>query len=202
MSKAKFDEAHAYVMEHEGSRDNNRFDPGGETLWGISRVYRPYVPVWPIYDSLIAAGLTPTEAAEKETIKETAKDWYRQAIWNEVWGGEMDSQLAANYAMDTGTNFIPYTLIKWYQENLNVLNNREKRWRDIPEDGLMGPTTIAIINSCDDKGLTEEMVALTAAERAVYRKKKARANSDKEMFVAGWVRRDFAFIRLLGKTSL
>ncbi len=187
---AHFDPAFEWMVKKEGIRDNHRFDPGGETVWGISRVHRPKAWIWKVYDELIAQGDSPQSAAMEESVKTEAKGWYEDKIWDEIHGDDMESQLVANYVFGASVNFHPVTISRWMQEGLNALNNRQKRWPDIGEDGYIGPQTIEVLNKCHELGLDEELVALIMAEKLVHRKRQARGKERKEIFVPGWIRRD------------
>ena len=45
-----FSQAFAATMQHEGGYANVQGDKGGETYMGISRVYWPSWPGWPVID--------------------------------------------------------------------------------------------------------------------------------------------------------
>ncbi|MDR5661010.1 glycosyl hydrolase 108 family protein [Burkholderia cenocepacia] len=117
---SSFDDAFDALMGNEGGYSNNPKDPGGETIWGITaRVAR-------------ASGyLGPMRQLPRETAKAIAKKLY----WDPLHLDSFDPRIAfqifdAHYNGDGGHYVI------WMQGSAGIA-----------VDGLMGPNTIAAIQS-------------------------------------------------------
>lgn len=97
-----FDRALGLVMDLEGGYSNRPLadDPGGETLWGLSRRYNPDMP-WP-----------PT--------KDQAADRYRTHYWNAIQGDLLPWPVAL-VLFDAAVQHDPVTAIKLLQGALRVL---------------------------------------------------------------------------------
>ena len=110
-----FDEAFDTLLGHEGGYSNHPSDPGGETMWGITRKvaiqegYQGDMHVLP---------------------REFAKDVYRRRYWDAVMAERLPESLRYT-VFDAAVNSGPHQAIRWLQRAL-----------DVGEDGVMGPLTL------------------------------------------------------------
>ncbi len=117
------------ILEREGRYVNHPSDPGGATNWGITqRVAR-------------ANGYSGSmRALPKATAREIYRDEYiRKPKFLGI--AEIDP-LVAEEVIDSGVNAGQKRAALWFQQSLNVLNRRAKDYRDIAEDGDIGPATL------------------------------------------------------------
>ena len=110
-----FDQAFDILIGHEGGYSRHPDDPGGETMWGVTRrvaVQEGYV------GQMI------------QMPRETAKAIARKRYWDAVRAEEMPALL--RYPLfDAAYNSGPGQAIKWLQRALAV-----------GDDGVLGPVTM------------------------------------------------------------
>jgi lysozyme family protein len=110
-----FDEAFDKLIGFEGGYSNHPSDPGGETMWGVTKV------------EATAAGYT---GAMKNLPKHLAKKIYRNKYWQAVRADELPDLI--RYAtFDAAVNSGPVQAIKWLQRALGVT-----------DDGVIGAKTL------------------------------------------------------------
>jgi lysozyme family protein len=115
-----FDGAFTALIGNEGGYSNNPADPGGETMWGITqRVARAY-------------GYT---GAMKDLPLETAKAIAKAKYWDAYSCDSFDPRIAFQ-VFDAAYNGGQPAL--WLQKAVGV-----------PEDGIIGPVTIAAVNAAE-----------------------------------------------------
>lgn len=119
--KADFDKAFPELMGNEGGYSNNPADPGGETMWGVTKRVA------------VANGYTgPMLALPIGTAKAIAKRRY----WDVYHCDELPHELAFQL-FDTAYNGgMP---AQWLQRAVGVA-----------EDGQIGPMTIAAVTAIDE----------------------------------------------------
>lgn len=109
---ALFEIAFALVLEHEGGYVNDPYDPGGETIYGLSRNYHP--DAW----------------ANGRPSIEKAKSIYKRDYWDSCHCDQLPPQLAL-MVFDSAINQGPKQAIRFLQRALNV-----------EDDGIIGPQTL------------------------------------------------------------
>lgn len=126
-----FDDAFEALIGNEGGYSNNRADPGGETMWGVTeRVARAHG-----YNG-------PMQLLPQETAKSIAKTVY----WDPLHCDEYDPR-AAFQLLDS--NFNGGHTVTWAQQASGA-----------PVDGHMGPLTIAAIKAADPHAFCLKFLAL------------------------------------------
>lgn len=135
------------VIGHEGLYSKHPDDPGGETLWGISRVHHPRLHLWIYLDSFRSDPKFPQCLGDNPTVMSLVKDFYRDIYWDVMLGDLVSSQMIANEMFDTAINLSAgvQRAVSWCQRACNVLNRNQRLWPDIVEDGVMGQITIDAI---------------------------------------------------------
>ena len=109
---SKFDEIIEMVLEHEGGYVNHSSDPGGETIYGISKR---------AYPDLDIKNLTVAEA----------KEIYRNDYWKRIKGEELPAGVACvvlDYSVNSGTSRASKAL----QSVCGITNG----------DGIIGPASL------------------------------------------------------------
>ena len=110
-----FDEAFDILMEHEGGYSNHPSDPGGETMWGVTK----------------RVALQEGYLGEMRLLpKETAKAIYKKKYWDAVHADELPEPIRYT-VFDAAVNSGPKRAIQWLQQALGV-----------GEDGVVGPVTV------------------------------------------------------------
>ena len=110
-----FDDAFDVLIGHEGGYSNHPSDPGGETMWGVTKR---------------VASQEGYTGSMRSLPRETAKAIYRRRYWDAVQADKMPE--AARYALfDAAVNSGPRQAVEWLQRAL-----------DVGEDGVLGPLTL------------------------------------------------------------
>lgn len=116
-----FDKAIAHVLANEGGYANNVADPGGETMWGITKA------------TARDAGYT---GAMKDMPLDFAKQIYRSRYWR-VWFDQLPYVVVVQ-VFDAAVHSGPVTAIKWLQQAVGT-----------KVDGIVGPLTLAAVDRLD-----------------------------------------------------
>jgi lysozyme family protein len=168
---ADFDKAICKLLKVEGGFSNSKYDSGGKTKYGITE-----------------------KVARKNKYKgdmecmslEFAIIIYKKDYWDVMKLDLIDSQSIAEEMFDTGVNCGISTAIMFLQMSLNALNRLEKDWKDIKEDGAMGPRTIMMVNIASIIKEDTVLKALNVLQGAKYIEM-VRKNPKNEMNLAGWL---------------
>lgn len=166
----------AALFAVEGGYSNNPHDPGGETNHGVTKAVA------------VANGYTgPMRSLTKDRAAEIATKQYIDAPGfhpivdiDPAVGGEL---------VDTGFNVGPAREALWFQQSLNHLNNRGADYADLPEDGKIGPGTIAAFKLFRQRrgaAGCRVMVRMLDAKQAQHYMKLFGKNSGFETFAFGW----------------
>jgi len=176
MSKSLFYKFVNKVLNVEQGYSNNPNDSGGPTNWGI----------------------TQSKAREhgfsgdmRNLSRQKALEIYKADYWDEILldnVGAFSEQLA--YEMfDTGVNCGTGTSAVFLQRSLNVLNDKERYYKDITVDGLMGPSTLHALdmyfNTRGHEGLKVLTTMLNCLQGARY-VTLCEQNEKDETFMYGW----------------
>jgi len=118
-----FDEAFTKLLGHEGGYSNHPNDPGGETMWGVTKRVA------------VANGY---RGPMRDLKVEFAKQIYRKSYWDAVYADLLPE--GVRYAVfDAAVNSGPKQAIKWLQKALEV-----------DDDGVIGPQTKKALQSADN----------------------------------------------------
>lgn len=168
-----FDAAVEETLQKEGGYSNDPDDPGGETIWGITKR---------------TATRFGYDGEMRDMTRDQAIGIYRQRYWQPLGLDSIEHKELCLRLFDQGVNLGLHYPALWLQENLNVLNNRGKRWRDIFEDGEIGSQSITTANiAMRDPDIAACMLMLAKAEQAVRYKKISRHKELLEKYVKGWL---------------
>ena len=133
------------LMDDEGRYSNHYTDPGGETFWGISRVWHPTWHGWQILDKYEDVGLPDDIAIELDT---DVKDFYRKQFWNRIQGATLAgiSPKIATKLFNTVVNLGVHQGVSLLQDALNLLNINKKLYAELTVDGLLGNKTMKTLD--------------------------------------------------------
>ena len=127
-----FDNAFKQLILNEGEWSNDKFDPGGKTIYGITiRDYPEY------YSQVYMLWNT----GRKEVAKELVKHFYKKNFWNTLYEEIPDSSLAFKI-FDLSVNRGKKTAIKILQETIFF-----DFGKTIKRDGIFGKITLGAIQS-------------------------------------------------------
>lgn len=117
-----FDQAFDRLIGHEGGYSNHPNDPGGETMWGVTKR---------------VAQSHGYQGAMKDLPRDTAKEIYRIDYWAPVRADELPDSLRFD-VFDGAVNSGVAQSTKWLQSAVGAL-----------VDGKIGPNTLAKAQSSD-----------------------------------------------------
>jgi lysozyme family protein len=162
----------------EGGYANHPSDPGGETMWGITKRVAQ------------ANGYTgPMKALPRETA---VRIYYTEYAVKPGFAAVAEISPAVGAELfDTGVNMGVARPALWFQEWLNAFNQRGKLYPDIKEDGQIGPGTLAAFTAYRAKRGAEAdkvMVAALNCDQGARYKTITVAKQSNEDFIFGWVR--------------
>lgn len=170
---ADFDIAFRITIGIEGKYSNNKKDPGGETMYGITkRVARKY----------------GYKGKMKDLPLDFAKNIYKVGYWNILKLDKVSDQGIANELFDTSVNMGVGTSAKFLQRTLNALNREGKDWRDITVDGKIGPVTINILTKAIRKRRKNIYKTLNILQGCKYISLAEKHETDED-FINGWLTR-------------
>jgi type VI secretion system secreted protein VgrG len=106
-------------------------------------------------------------------------DFYLKEFWNPLKVGGILSQALANRVFDEGVNASSYTSIHLLQRAVVSLGQILK------EDGVLGPTTIEIVNELDP----EKLLAAFKDQRLKYYRSIVDNNPSDSKYLEGWEKR-------------
>jgi lysozyme family protein len=127
---ADFKKAIEFVLRHEDAKLSAEIthDSGGTTKFGISQRAHPNVDI------------------EKLTLAEAEKI-YRNEYWSKIRGDEIRDDEVAAKLLDMAVNMGSHQAVVLCQRALNVLALHQA----LKEDGILGPITLAALNSADSQ---------------------------------------------------
>jgi lysozyme family protein len=164
----------------EGRYANHPSDPGGETMWGITK------------DTAVHNGYNgPMKSLPRDTA---VKIYYTEYVVKPGFASVAEISAAIGAELfDSGVNVGVGRPPVWFQEWLNAFNQRGRLYPDIKEDGIIRPggeTIRAFQAFLAKRGGEAEKVMLAAlnADQAAHYKRITRAKESNEDFTFGWIR--------------
>jgi len=127
----KFDKAYEEMAKWEGGYSDDKYDPGGKTIWGITERHHP--ETFGIIIDLLKTG-------NKALARLTAKNLYYRLYWNPLYDEIPDSSLAFK-VFDFGVNAGVKRAVKILQKTINNLYGTKYLF----VDGMFGQDTLKSI---------------------------------------------------------
>ena len=171
-----FDKAFQKTMQVEGGYVNHPDDPGGATKFGITQetAYR----------------LGYRKDISKLTL-DKAKELYKNNYWNNLGYDEIDNEDIAIEMFDQAVNMGPANANKNLQKSYNLLAVPLGK-NQIAEDGVIGPNTLAAVNSLSKQ---TALFNLLNGYQIMHYIKLAEAKNHYKTFLAGWINKRIEIIK-------
>ena len=168
---ADFNAAFAFVLQHEDSTRSGKVtvDAGGRTRFGIAEKFHPGLP------EEFFSGPAEDALAEAERIEE-------REYWVAMRLGEVENQNVANKLFDMGVNMGVRQAAFYAQRAVNALVAMDAQ---VAEDGVIGPRTLAAINTADPIAYYRLLREFSAA----YYRHLAAVNPAQAVNLTGWLKR-------------
>jgi lysozyme family protein len=194
-----FTKAMAHEVSSKGGYANIPHDRGGETYSGISRRWWPSLPIWPIIDehkkhmaAFPSAKPTLNERLNADSnLHEMVRDFYRDEFWKRPKLNQV-AAISADIAVemfDTGVNMDSRDAIKILQAALNYLNVNQKLFKDVDEDGSIGPVSLAALRLLVGRGETDLLLKFMNVLQGMHYMTDTKENPEQELFMRSWFRR-------------
>lgn len=186
---ADFRRALVRTLGHEGHYSNDPSDRGGETYRGITRRDHPDWPGWAIVDEAKQAPEFPRGLAGNEELERLSAELYKRRYWDRFLGDDVPDQAIAEELFDTGVNAGVGRAVTWLQEALNALNDGQRRWPDVKEDGQLGPATLRALTAAKVHARLAAVLTLQNVLQGAHYARLARHDVRQERFMRGWLNR-------------
>lgn len=166
------------VFGFEGGFADHADDPGGKTNFGITE------DTLKEYDK---------ELKVKDIDKDIAKKIYKQEYWdksNLTQIAGLNEEIAFKI-FDASVNIGVKQAVTFLQESLNVLNQNEKKYKDLKVDGILGKKTIDSFKSFwEERGKTGISVLIKAVNslQGAYYISISAKNKKLQSFTYGWIK--------------
>lgn len=169
---ANFQEYLPHLLKFEGGWSDNKLDKGGATNLGVT------LAVWikKGYDKDKDGDIDKADL--KLITPEDAGVIAKKYYWDPVKGDEINSQSVAEFIADWAYNSGTQTAIKKTQRLLGLV-----------DDGVLGPKTLAAINSADPKTLFNKL----KASRLAFVRSIVEYSPKQSVFLKGWENRINSF---------
>jgi lysozyme family protein len=164
---ARFEDALPVIMAHEGGWSNHKDDPGGATNHGIT------------FDTFRAVrGPAATLGELRSLSEDEAAAIYRARYWLPVYD-LIDDQNVGTKVFDMAVNMGHRQAHRLTQRACGECGYR------VADDGLIGPSTLAAINSCSPPTLLLAM----CHEQVEFYRDLAVTRPTMQAFLDGWLKR-------------
>lgn len=179
---SSFDKAIVFILKHEGGYVDHPNDPGGATNYGISL---RFIKDYPTLGDMDGDGDVDVEDILNLSV-EQAKKIYKQLWWDKYNYGDITDQTIATKVFDASVNMGAHRAHKLLQAALNKAFGLK-----LTEDGIIGPATRRVINSCSDD--TEQVLLNAYCDElwGFYQRIMVR-NPKLKVFERGWKNRAFS----------
>jgi len=161
--------------QHEGRYSKDSNDPGGETYRGISRTKNPAWRGWVAVDVHRGSPTFEADMDRDTALQGMCQEFYRQGFWLPLQADSMPETIRYelfDFAVNTSQAGHPATAIKCLQRALGV-----------PDDGALGPVTIAAAGLVDGNTLFRKLAA------QVIRYYTGLRSDLKVQYLSGWMNR-------------
>lgn len=172
------------VLANEGFYSNDPDDPGGETIFGISRVNNPNWEGWAVVDNAKETGKLKSMLDDAGFIS-AVKSWYRKNYWDRMSLdkiAEVDETIALRI-FDAAVNIGVGTVSRWVQRCANLL---VKRQHLIAVDGIIGLKTVEAIRSLSASDLDVFMHLFNGLQVSHYISIAEKRDALKK-YIRGWI---------------
>lgn len=187
-------------MAHEGQYSNDPRDRGGETWKGIARKMHPEWSGFAIIDE-IKKSVNATDLVKAlrndDELEVAVQDFYKAEFFDKMMLDKITQDIA-NELFDTAINQGLAIAVRQFQESLNLLNNNQKHYSDISEDGKMGTGTLraydAYMLTANFAGRSQERVVSTIIKlmnglQCARYAEICENNPAQEIYFFGWINR-------------
>lgn len=180
-----FAKAMEFVLKAEGGYTLDPNDPGGETMFGVSRNRWPNWPGWAVVDAKKGDPEFPANLNADQALIETAKTFYEQNFWKACHCDELPAAFAISI-FDTAVNQGISVAIRLLQITLGV-----------DADGIIGPKTIAAAHNASPR----KVKVFLAQRQAAYARLMAQKANLLRDYAVNWSFRVLDLMEFISRLS-
>lgn len=173
------------VIAYEGVYDFDKDDPGGETVYGITRVHEPDWEGWKFVGVLKGRSGFPDSLKHDLEVQRCVVGYY-QSLWDSFSLTMIESQALAECIFNGCINQGAKRVIQWLQYCSNALSETSL---DVTEDGKMGGSTIAQIHALGKSVQDGMLLKLLRAQRMAAYTVTIHNRDSSRKYINGWVSR-------------
>lgn len=178
-----FNLAFVKTDQSEGGWVNNSKDRGGETYRGISRKNFPRWAGWAIVDSHKGSRDFPKSLERLKELNDLVHAFYKHEFWDKMQLDRIKNQGISEKIYDIGVNMGFKVAITFLQKALNLTNRNGRDYKDIAEDGIIGPITISTMNNHKNPETIFKIMNVLQGNRYINI---AENDQVQEAFINGW----------------
>ncbi len=182
---ADFNLVYARLKPIEGGYVNDSTDRGGETYKGISRKWNPKWEGWKIVDQLRLEPGFPKNLENHPGLGQKVSAFYAANHFDIHNLIDLNDQNAAWEIFDISVNMGATVAAEIAQRAINLMNDNQRLWKDVPVDGKIGPGTIAALNKA--KAFPGMLVATLNIFQGWKYVQICEKDRSQEKFFRGWI---------------
>lgn len=172
-----------WVVKIEGTYSKDKNDPGGETVFGLTKVADPEWQGWSVVDQYRGKSGFPKNLPY-DVLRAMALPYYKSKYWDYAKLDQVPIVLAEEI-FDQSVNMGEGAAIRNLQRALNVLNHNGTDYPDLIEDGGFGPNTFNAMLKSNAPAVAKYMNSY----QGEFYTRLAEKNSKYEDFSNGWAER-------------
>lgn len=170
----------------EGVYDNDPDDAGGETCFGIARVFHPGWEGWPLVDAARGKPGFPGILEHDPGVLAARAAFYKAENWDRFACDEWDQGLAGEI-FEQAVNLGNGRVTEHLQRVCNALNHKGRYGADLVVDGAFGSNTLAALRKVvADKRSRAVQYGINGLQCAHY-VQLAEKNAVKRKWTGGWL---------------
>jgi len=186
----------AVIKGYEGKYANNPNDRGKETYKGVSRRAHPHWRGWKNIDGLKGSIHFPAILEDDADLQKMVLEFYEENYWNRINGNEIPLQDVAEEILDMAVHAGVEKAVEHLQRALNLLNRKEKYYKNLLVDGLLGTNTMQTLMRCIYSGQSRRLFNVLNLYQGKFYIEIMEHSEDQEEFI-GWFER----VKLKGVTA-
>jgi lysozyme family protein len=189
-----------YTFVAEGVYDNDPNDPGGETIYGISRFYHPGLEIWRYIDALKSqSGVTSPSAfariiKSERHVRNLALQFYRDVYWQPLRLDEVMDGAIAQELFEQSVNLGRQRAGEHLQAALNALNREQRLYANLVVDGNIGKNTLRALRKYLDvdggrygeRDAVNLLCKILNVKQGAYYLERMDKSEFKEAYARGW----------------
>lgn len=178
---ARFNDALAKTLKHEGGYNNTQGDAGGATNFGISLRYLKDLYKSNDWVDLDRNGVVNQADIKALTQEDVAKIYYEQ-FWEKQRCSMINATPLAAKLFDMSVNMGLTQAAKLLQRAVNTIGHSS-----LAVDGRIGFVTITAVNACE----ADYLLILLRIEAMDFYRNLVKMKPEYNKFLKGWLRRVF-----------